>query len=119
MLATGRADSAVARFAVLARDTTALDAAGFLGLAQLARGDRVRARAIADSLGALRRRWMFGTNTFWRAAILGALGERDLAVQLLRQSNREGQRMEDWHYTPALDSLHGFPAFEALVRPRS
>jgi serine/threonine-protein kinase len=118
-LMSGMPDSAAARFAALAGDTTFLSAAGSMGLAEAARGNRARARAIADSLGALKRRWLFGTNTFWRAAILGALGERDLAVQLLRQTNREGQRMESWHYTAALDSLRGFPAFEALIRPRS
>jgi serine/threonine-protein kinase len=74
--------------------------------------------ARADSLGALKRPWLFGANTFWRAAILGALGERDAAVQLLQQAHREGQRMESWHYTAALDSLRGYPAFDALIRPR-
>jgi hypothetical protein len=60
---------------------------------------------------------MFGLNTFWRGAILGALGDKDAAVQLLRQANLEGQWMEPWHYTPAIESLHGYAPFEALVRP--
>jgi len=117
MLMSGMPDSAAACFARATADTTLFDAIGYLGLADVARGDRVRARAIADSLGALRRRWLLGANTFWRAAMLGALGERDVAVQLLRQANHEGQRMDNWHYTPALDALHGYPAFDALVRP--
>ena len=119
MLMSGMPDSAAARFVILARDTMALSGAGYLGLAEVARGNGARARTIADSLGALKRQWLFGGNTFWRGAILGALGERDLAVQLLQQANREGQRMESWHYRVALDSLRGYPAFEAFVRPRS
>jgi hypothetical protein len=116
--AGGMLDSAAVRFASVARDTTRLDAAGYLALTYAARGDRVRARAAADSLGALRRRWIFGEHTFWRAAIMGAIGERGLAVELLQQAHREGQKMHTWHYDLALAALHGDPDFEALVRPR-
>ncbi|MDP1861511.1 MAG: BTAD domain-containing putative transcriptional regulator [Gemmatimonadaceae bacterium] len=118
MLASGMSDSAIVRFAVVARDTARVDAAGYLALAQLARGDRASAQAAADSLGALNRPWLFGAQTFWRAAILGALGERDLAVQLLQQANREGRQMQLWHFMSALDSLRGYAAFEALIRPK-
>lgn len=117
MLATGRPDSSLVRFAAAAHDPARIDAAGYLALARLARGDRASARATADSLGALDRPWLFGSNTFWRAAIIGALGERDAAVQLLRQAHREGQTMQRWHFTSALDSLRGYPAFIALVHP--
>jgi DNA-binding SARP family transcriptional activator/TolB-like protein len=118
LLASGMADSAIVRFAVVARDTARIDAAGYLALAQIARGDRARAQAAADSLGALKRPWLFGAHTFWRAAIMGALGEHDQAVQLLRQANREGQQMQEWHYTRALESVRGYAAFGALVRPK-
>jgi hypothetical protein len=111
-------DSAAVRFVSVARDTTRLDAAGYLALTYVARGDRVRARAAADSLGALRRRWLFGEHTFWRAAIMGAIGERAVAVELLQQAHREGQPMQMWHYHSALVALHGDAGFEALVRPR-
>lgn len=118
MLASGMYDSAVVRFAMVARDTTRIDAAGYLALAKLARGDRASAQAAADSLGALRRPWLFGVHTFWRAALVGALGERDLAIQLLQQAKREGQQLQEWHFTSALESMRTYPAFEALIRPR-
>ena len=69
MQMTGVSDSAALRFAQLTADTTRLEAAGYLGIAIATHGDRTRARAIADPLGALRRPWLFGANTFWRAAI--------------------------------------------------
>lgn len=53
LLASGLPDSAGVRFASVARDSSRLDAAGYLALAQVARGDGARARAAADSLGAL------------------------------------------------------------------
>ena len=117
LLMSGKGDSAAARFASVARDTTRIDAAGYLGLANVVRGDRARARAIADSLGTLQRPWLFGVNTYWRAAIMGALGDKPLAVELLQQAASEGQTLPAWHFATALDSLHGYPPFEALVRP--
>ena len=118
MLAGQSPDSAAARFMSVARDPSRISAAGYLALAQIARGDRTRARVIADSLGALNRPWLFGVHTFWRAAILGALGDRDAAVELLRKASREGQGMQTWHYTPALGALHGYAGFETLIRPQ-
>jgi tetratricopeptide (TPR) repeat protein len=118
MLASGKPDGAAVRFAAVADDTSRLDAAGYLALARVASGDRARARVVADSLGALRRPWLFGVQTFWRAAIMGALGERDVAVQLLQQANREGQPMHTWHYHGALESLRGYAQFESLIRPQ-
>jgi hypothetical protein len=117
LLMGGKGDSAAVRFALLARDTTRIDAAGYLGLADVVRGDRAAARAVADSLGRLKRPWLFGTNTYWRGAILGALGDKALAVELLRQAASEGQTLQAWHFATALDSLHGYPPFEALIRP--
>jgi hypothetical protein len=118
LLSSGMVDSAVARLSSAARDTNSFDVVGYLALAHAARGDRARARAVADSLGGLHRRWLYGEHTYWRAAIMGAIGERDQAVELLKQAYREGRRMQSWHYDGALSALHGYPAFDALVRPR-
>jgi len=117
LLMSGKGDSAAVRFTLIARDTTRIDAVGYLGLANAARGDRAGARVIADSLGRLKRRWLFGVNTYWRAAIMGALGDKPLAVELLQQAASEGQTLPAWHFATALDSLHGYAPFEALIRP--
>ena len=117
LLSSRMPDSAIIRFAAARRDSS-LALPGYLALAQVARGDRVRARATADSIGALSRPWLFGEHTFWQAAIMGALGERDVAVQLLEKANRQGRPMQTWHYVAALDSLRGYGPFETLVRPR-
>jgi hypothetical protein len=115
---TGQLDSAESRFAHVARDTLDLEAAGYLALVRIRRGDSGRAAIIADSLGALHRKWLFGTNTEWRAAITLALGDKERAVQLLRQASREGAGMESWHYAAHLDALRGYPPFEELIRPQ-
>jgi tRNA A-37 threonylcarbamoyl transferase component Bud32/TolB-like protein/tetratricopeptide (TPR) repeat protein len=118
LLVSGSTDDAARLFARAARDTSRLDAAGYLGVIAASNGERVRAGAIADSLGSLRRPWLHGEHLYWRAAIIGALGEHALAVQLLRQANHEGQAMMSWHAAPPLAALRGFPPFEDLIRPR-
>jgi hypothetical protein len=42
----------------------------------------------------------------------------DTALAQLRQAHSKGQRKETWHYIAAHDSLHGYPPFDELVRPR-
>jgi len=56
-------------------------------------------------------------HTRWRAAILGALGERERAVDLLRQALREMDDRAAWHSNSALDRLRGYPPFEELILP--
>jgi TolB-like protein len=123
MLETGMPDSAATLFLAVTRDTTAADsvslaAAGYLGLAEVARGDTARARTVADSLGALDPQWRFGGHLFWQAAIVGALGDKAGAVDLLQRAHRAGQGKQSWHYSAALESLHGYAPFSDLVRPR-
>lgn len=64
-LALGDAHAAAGQFAFAARDTGNLAAVAHVALAAIARDDRARAAAIADSLGALTRRWTFGAHLYW------------------------------------------------------
>ena len=116
LLGSRMPDSAAVRFTSLARDPRNPQGVGFLALTYAARGDKARARVVADSLG--RSSHPSGADEFWRAAIVGALGDREQAVQLLRKASSDGQGMQQWHYHVALESLHGYPAFEELVRPK-
>ena len=76
------------------------------------------ARALADSLGALQRKWLFGWHTFWKGAIYSELGEREAAVRLLGQAYEEGFDKRQWHYYNQLRALRGYAPFEALIKPR-
>lgn len=53
-----------------------------------------------------------------RAVILGALGERERAVELLRQSAGEGSETATWHYAAHFNPRPGYPPFEELIRPQ-
>jgi hypothetical protein len=125
-LSSGAADSAVVRFASVAPKMPGFQSVGLLAVAQAMAGDRVRAQAAADSLGALSHGRLFGDQIFWQAAIEAALGDRATAVQLLQRARdsarsaeaSDGASMRLWHYHVALDNLRGYPPFEALIRPK-
>jgi tetratricopeptide (TPR) repeat protein len=116
-LTLGRLDSAQLWFERAMPDTSRIDAAGYFAVVRARRGDTARARAMADSIGAIQRKWTFGAPAFWRGAILGTVGDKELATQLLARSAREGQSMRGWRGHPALESLAGYPSFEQLVKP--
>jgi TolB-like protein/tRNA A-37 threonylcarbamoyl transferase component Bud32/tetratricopeptide (TPR) repeat protein len=101
-----------------ARDSNNIAAPGHMALTLALKGDSARARAMADSIGSVQRKWLFGAQSWWRGAILGALGEREAAVRLLQQSFPAGQGKAGLHYSLPLRSLRGYPPFEALLVPQ-
>ena len=125
-LLNGTLDSARQAFTRAARDTSPevrrlladVAASGYLGVTLARRGEVAPARALADSLGALQRKWLFGWHTFWKGAIYGELGERDAAVRLLAQAYEEGFHKRYWHYYNQLRALRGYAPFEARIKPQ-
>ena len=113
-------DSAAVYLRAAARDTgnNAVTAAGYLGVIAAATGDTAGALAVADSLSRQTRKWDLGLSTWWRAAIVANLGQRDLALQLLTEARRKGQAMNFWHYHTALRPLRGYRPFEDMIQPR-
>lgn len=89
--------------------------------ALLARLGRVgESRAVESRLARLDQPYLRGEPTFWRACIAANLGERDRAVELLRQAFTQG-RYKDYfgatHRELFLEPLRGYPPFEDLMRP--
>jgi tetratricopeptide (TPR) repeat protein len=116
-LELGQLDSAERHLRVAARDTTCC-AAAYLAAVRFARdGDRAALLRVADSLGADRRRWQFGSGRFAQAALVARV-DRDRAMTLLRQAVREGFYLLPLHYNRLVEPLRGYPPFEALVTPR-
>ena len=90
-----------------------------LGWLAARRGDRATARIISDSLGRVERPYLLGRHTFLRAGIAAHLGEKDRAVDLLRSSLAQGVWYDiDLHHDLGLQPLHGYPPYEALVKPK-
>jgi hypothetical protein len=62
---------------------------------------------------------VFGEHTYYRAGIAANLGERERAVELLRDAFAQGQYFGySLHNSLALEPLRGYPPFEELIRPK-
>ena len=106
------------RLRPMAAEAVATPIAGLLAVISARQGDTLRARATADSLAVQKSLRNAGVRDYWRAAILGQLGEREQAVTLLRQATHEDQSMSWWHSAEVLRPLHGYPPFTELITPK-
>jgi tetratricopeptide (TPR) repeat protein len=82
-------------------------------------GDLRTAREIDNWLRDPGLPYLFGQNTEARGVLAGLLGDRDMAVRLLRQATGEGRPYDSstrgrHEFAP----LRGYPPFEDWVRPR-
>jgi len=91
---------------------------GLLGVALALTDDPTRAEAQATWLEELDRPFLHGSNTYWRAAILGHLGRKDEAVRLLRRAFEEGLSHQLRHPDPLLLPLWDYEPFEELMAPK-
>ncbi len=92
---------------------------GFSGLTAVRAGNRERGAQIAERLRNVKRPYLFGLPTQYRALIAAALGDRADAVILLQQALSEGRPFDLWlHRNIDLLSLRGFPPFDKLLQGR-
>jgi hypothetical protein len=84
-------------------------------------GDRRGALEAERTIAAAHPRYERGTPKLLQAEIAAALGERDRAVQLLRQGLGLGLGMQrlggELFGNADLEPLFGYPSFEELVKP--
>ena len=86
-------------------------------------GRRDEAERVSAELAARPAKYLHGRQTFWRAHIAAAMGERDQAVALLRQAYSEGYPVsDDFDQPPELDrdfvDWLDYPPLKALLAPR-
>jgi len=91
-----------------------------LGVIAARQDRRAQATSLADRLGRIERRFLYGSNTYGRARIAAVLGDKERAVALLRQAFAEGYQflIFDAPREPDLEPLRGYPPFDELVRPK-
>lgn len=97
-----------------AEEPGSLTYAGMLGTLAALRGDRREAEEISAELVRAGGSRPSPGRTYWRARIAAALGERDLAVQLMRQSFDQGNHftLQLWHWIPELAGLAEDPPID-------
>jgi DNA-binding SARP family transcriptional activator len=95
-----------------------LQVRGELGAVAARLGDRAGAMAVSRSLEGTAKPPDFGADSFRRARIAALLGDRDRAVSFLQASVATGWPYGVWlHRDADLESLRGYPPFEAFIRP--
>ncbi len=89
---------------------------GFLGALAARRGDRDEALRISERLAGLNDPYDFGRDTYWQACIAALLEERELAMELLRESFDAGRKFSlQVHADLDLAPLWDYAPFEELV----
>ena len=105
--------------ALLAESAGDQDYIGYLGASAAGRGDAARTRAASQTLLTMRDPDLPGFHTYWRARLAAALGEREMALDLLRKALGEGAGYGLFlHQTTEFKSLRDYPPFQELVRPK-
>lgn len=104
---------------LLRKDPANLAALGRYGLLQAELGHVREARSAMDRLAKLPRKDQLGLPSLLRARIAARLGEKELALTLLREATAEGQPLGHVrHLDVALAGLQGFAPFDAFLRLR-
>jgi predicted Zn-dependent protease len=122
-------DEAQVVFASLAREhPDNINYKGRLGTLAARRGDRAAAERIAEELRRLETPHMYGMNTARSARIVALLGDKERAVTLLREAIAQGEGSNEepdsygygfiYRHAMDLESLHGYPPFEELIKPK-
>jgi len=92
---------------------------GYQGTIAARLGDRDEAQRVLEELRSLDRPYMYGKNTYLCGRIAALLGEKDLAVEFLREAFAGGYGIGlRLHEDMDLEPLHGYPPFEELRRPK-
>ncbi|SPE38264.1 putative Calcium/calmodulin-dependent protein kinase [Candidatus Sulfopaludibacter sp. SbA6] len=124
-----RWDEAQAVFAALAAEhPDNIFYKGRLGALAARRGDRATALRIAEELRHLETPYLYGNHLSRSARIVALLGDQEGAVAMLRESVAEGAGNGDmpdvygygfiYRHSMDLESLHGYPPFEDLIKPK-
>src|SRR5207249_10747944 len=93
-----------------------MDYLGYLGAIAARQGNREPALRVDRTLAGLKRPYLFGRHTVWRARIRALLGEREVAVGLLREAIAGGDpHVHAPHLDLAVESPRDYPAVPEAV----
>jgi tetratricopeptide (TPR) repeat protein len=91
---------------------------GYLGVIAARQGNGEEARIISDQLKSIDRPYIWGKHTYWRACIASLLGEKEEAVNLIRDALQKGVSFLRLHADMNLEPLQGYPPFQELIKPK-
>jgi tetratricopeptide (TPR) repeat protein len=91
---------------------------GYLGAAAARKGEKENALQISKELEEDKRPYLFGNPAYWRARIAALLGDKEAAVNLLRQATKEGYTYYGIHPTEDFESLADYAPYIQLMKPK-
>jgi tetratricopeptide (TPR) repeat protein len=91
---------------------------GYVGATAARAGDKEEALKISKDLEEDKRPYLFGNPTYWRARIAALLGDKEGAVNLLRQAIKQGFSYSSIHPTEDFESLADYPPYVQLMKPK-
>jgi serine/threonine-protein kinase len=91
---------------------------GYLGAAAAHEGEKEEALQISKELEEDKRPYLYGNPTYWRARTAAILGDKEAAVNLLRQATKEGYYYSSIHPTEDFESLADYPPYIQLMKPK-
>ena len=92
---------------------------GKLGTLAFRLGDEGRARDIFNSLRPMGPLFLRGEHKYWCASISALLGERELAVAMLKEAWDQGMLYPDIKWRDMdLEPLGDFPPFQDFIKPK-
>ena len=91
---------------------------GYLGTVAARKGEKEEAFQFSKELEEDKRLYLFGNPTFWRARIAALLGDKEAAVNLLRQATKEGYSYYNIHPTEDFEFLADYPPYVQLMKPK-
>lgn len=91
---------------------------GYLGSLGARRGDKEEALRILNLLENIKRPYLFGSHTYWRARIASLLGEKENAIRLIREALAQGLTYTFLHPVMDLEPLGDYPPFKELIKPK-
>ena len=117
----GKWDEAKVLFEELHTDTPDdVNYLGALGAVAVQLGNEEEALKISKQLEEDQRPYLFGNPAYWRARIAALLGDKEGAVNLIRQATKQGYTYEHLHLHPCEDfeSLADYPPYVQLMKPK-
>lgn len=91
---------------------------GYLGVVAVQSGDKEEGLKISKQLEENKKPYSFGNPTYWRARIAAILGDKEGAVNLLRQATKQGYVYSSIHPTEDFESLADHPPYIQLMKPK-
>jgi tetratricopeptide (TPR) repeat protein len=91
---------------------------GYLGASSARKGEKEEALRTSKELEEDKRPYLYGNPTYWRARIAALLGDKEAAVNLLRQATKEGYTYSSIHPTEDFESLADYPPYIRLMKPK-